>query len=178
MIYDINDRGQMVGIYIDAGATPGPNGYYPPGIQHAFMWDKGVVTVVDPPDTVSAPNAYGIINKGQIVGVYLDADLKQHGYLLDHGTYTPTEPPGSAENKAFGINDHGQVVGIYLDDGALPGPTASTRRARSTATCGTRRTATPRSTCPGHEAPSRRRSTTAVRSSANTRTPMAPFAAS
>jgi probable HAF family extracellular repeat protein len=121
VIYDINDQGQMVGIYIDAGAIPEPNGLYPRGSQHAFVWDNGVVTVVDPPTTVYAPNAHGINNRGQIVGVYVDADLEQHGYLLDHGTYSPIEPPGSSENKAFGINDRGQVVGVYLDAGAVPG---------------------------------------------------------
>jgi uncharacterized membrane protein len=123
LLYDINNRGQIVGTYVEEGLTPDPNSPAPPGFQHAFLWEKGKVTIVDPPDTVYAPNAYAINDRGQIVGVRADAQLLQTGYLRNpNRRYTDLDPPGAAENKALGINDRGQVVGGYLDDGAEPGP--------------------------------------------------------
>jgi hypothetical protein len=121
--YDINNRGQIVGIYLDDGAVPAPDGLPPPGAQHAFLWDRGKVTILDPPDTVYAPNAYTINDRGQIVGVRVDDSGNQIGFLRQpDGRYVTLDPPGAAQNKALGINDRGQVVGVYLDDGAVPGP--------------------------------------------------------
>jgi uncharacterized membrane protein len=121
--YDINNRGQIVGVYLDEGVVPGPDGLPPPGAQHAFLWDRGEVTVIDPPDTVNAPNAYSINDRGEIVGVRVVADVGQVGFVRQpDGRYVTLDPPGGAENKALGINDRGQVVGAYLDDGAEPGP--------------------------------------------------------
>jgi uncharacterized membrane protein len=121
--YDINNRGQIVGIYLDEGAVPGPDGLPPPGAQHAFLWDRGKVTILDPPDTVYAPNAYTINDRGQVVGVRIDETGNQIGFLRQpDGRYVTLDPPGAAQNKALGINDRGQVVGVYLDDGAVPGP--------------------------------------------------------
>jgi hypothetical protein len=50
--YDINDRGQIVGVSVDANVVPGPDGLLPAGAQHAFVWERGRVTSIDPPDTV------------------------------------------------------------------------------------------------------------------------------
>lgn len=123
IVYDINNRGQMVGTYVEKGAVPTPDGFFPRGTQHAFLWEKGKVRIIDPPDTVYAPNAYGINDRGQIVGVRLFADKRQFGYVRNpDGTYTSLDPPGADENKPLGIDDRGRVVGGYLDDGAVPNP--------------------------------------------------------
>jgi hypothetical protein len=121
--YDINDRGQIVGVSLDTDAVPGPDGLLPPGAQHAYLWERGRLTVVDPPDTVYAPNAYSINDRGDIVGVRIGAAGVQIGFLRRAGgSYVDLDPPGASENKALGINDRGEVVGAYLDDGAEFGP--------------------------------------------------------
>jgi len=81
------------------------------------------VTILDPPDTVNAPNAYSINDRGQIVGVRIDPSGTQIGFLRQpDGRYVALDPPGAAQNKALRINNRGQVVGPDLDDGAAPGP--------------------------------------------------------
>ena len=57
--------------------------------------------------------ASGINDSGQIVGVYSAA--RGHGFLLDQGSYTTLDVPGSWETYAFGFNASGQIVGWYLD---------------------------------------------------------------
>jgi uncharacterized membrane protein len=49
------------------------------------------------------------------VGYYYDADGKGHGFLLDNGSYTTLDPPGSTYTQANGINDSRQIVGSYVD---------------------------------------------------------------
>ena len=118
---DINDRGQIVGTYGTGGTVPGPDGQPVPE-QHAFVWDRGTVTVVDPPDTVYAPNAYSINDRGEIAGSRHFGDGTQLGYLRQpDGDYITLDPPVGAASKALGVNDRGQVVGAYLDDDAEPG---------------------------------------------------------
>jgi probable HAF family extracellular repeat protein len=41
----------------------------------------------------------------------------QHGFLLDNGTYTTLDVPGSTSTQAWGINDSGEIVGTYADAG-------------------------------------------------------------
>jgi probable HAF family extracellular repeat protein len=38
-----------------------------------------------------------------------------HGFLLDQGSYTTLNVPGSRYTVAHGINDSGQIVGYYWD---------------------------------------------------------------
>jgi probable HAF family extracellular repeat protein len=54
------------------------------------------------------------------VGAYYDAG-GTHGFLLDQGSYTTLDVPGSSSRftVANGINDSGQIVGYYQD--AHPG---------------------------------------------------------
>ena len=84
-------------------------------------------TTLDVPGSSSWIGTYanGINASGQIVGsVYTDAG---YGFLLDNGSYTTLDVPGSIhpqqfnENdgslgtQAYGINDSGQIVGVYKD---------------------------------------------------------------
>ena len=101
----INDRGQIVGYYVDACGT-----------LHGFLRDKrGVFTTIDHPDAPLATAALDINNRGQIVGTYADAEETTHGFLLDKGVFTTIDFPGSSFTEAVGINGRGQIVGFYLD---------------------------------------------------------------
>jgi probable HAF family extracellular repeat protein len=44
--------------------------------------------------------ASGINDSGQIVGVYFDIAGNEHGFLLDRGTFTTINVPGSGETSA------------------------------------------------------------------------------
>jgi probable HAF family extracellular repeat protein len=103
----INDHGQAVGTSGTCGGAT----------SHAVLWQND--TVSPPlPDIGGGAIAYGINNRGQIVGsVYLSpggatryAALWQNGALKNLGTL-----PGDLSAIATGINEHGQVVGSTWD---------------------------------------------------------------
>jgi probable HAF family extracellular repeat protein len=74
-------------------------------------------TTIDPPGTVFT-NAFGINDRGQIVGGYFNADSNEHGFLLRGGQYTTIDEPNAGpcgETEADGINARGQIVGWFLD---------------------------------------------------------------
>jgi len=52
-----------------------------------------------------ATAAHGINDRGQIVGEYSAGGL--HGFVLDHGTFTTFDVPGTPT----GINNRGEIVG-------------------------------------------------------------------
>jgi probable HAF family extracellular repeat protein len=115
--FGINDRGRIVGTYIDAG-----------GRAHGFLRDKGhgalrekgAFTAIDHPDGALATVASGINNRGQIVGGYQDSEGTAHGFLLDEGNFTTIDHPDAASGRdlgtvLWGINNRGQIVGQYID---------------------------------------------------------------
>jgi uncharacterized membrane protein len=108
----INERGQIVGFYLDAGGT-----------LHGFLRDtKGVFTTIDHPDGPLGTATFDLNNRGQIVGAYVDAEQTVHGFLLDRGVFTTTDPPGASFTEATGINDRGKIVGFHLDaEGTIHG---------------------------------------------------------
>ena len=98
----INNRGQIVGSYIDVSGF------------HGFLLSKGTFTrstTIDVPGATST-RAFEINEPGQIVGDYDDA---LHGFLLDNGTFTTIDVPGATFTQAVGINNRGQIVGGYGD---------------------------------------------------------------
>ena len=72
-------------------------------------------TLEVPGSSKASAVALGINASGQIVGSYGDAAGKYHGFLLDQGSYTTLDVPGSSATYAQGINDSGQIVGYYDD---------------------------------------------------------------
>jgi probable HAF family extracellular repeat protein len=113
----INNRGQIVGGYVDAEGT-----------IRGFLLDDGVFIPIDHPDAASGTAVGTVVrdinNRGQIVGFYVDAEGTAHGFLRDkEGVFTPIDHPDApqepgAGTAAFGINDHGQIVGFHFDVGA------------------------------------------------------------
>jgi probable HAF family extracellular repeat protein len=75
---------------------------------------------IDDPLGVHGTEAVGINARGQIVGLYTDANNVNHGFLLSGGQYTTLDDPhagaGASQGTfAEGINDRGQIVGGYID---------------------------------------------------------------
>jgi probable HAF family extracellular repeat protein len=55
--------------------------------------------------------AYGINNRGQIVGAYRDSTGGYHGFLDSDGSFTNIDVPSAFITYAYGVNDSGQIVG-------------------------------------------------------------------
>ena len=107
----INDRGQIVGASDISGDT----------YQHAFLWQRGVMTDLGtlPGDVVSA--AVAINNKGQVTGVSIDASgqdltafLWQNGTMYDLNSLIAGQSPMYLLH-GFGINSAGEIVGFAVN---------------------------------------------------------------
>jgi uncharacterized membrane protein len=107
--YEINNRGQIVGNYTDAG-----------GAQHGFVMRGGRVTTIDHPRAAQAPNltgtkVQGIDDRGRLVGAYGDEAGLIHAWKWERGRFTDIEPPGGLQAAANEIDNQGRIVGVYLD---------------------------------------------------------------
>jgi uncharacterized membrane protein len=101
----INDRGQVVGLWLE---TP-PFGY------RAFLYDHGTVTPLVVNGGVSAV-AYDISSPGRVM---ILADLDPSDYfrpaLYERGSTTPLPLyPGATQTLYVGTNDRGDIVGFAL----------------------------------------------------------------
>jgi probable HAF family extracellular repeat protein len=105
---DINDRGTAVGSY---GVTE---------VRGFVRKPNGAVTTIDVPGASSTFVA-GINDRDQVVGSYVDADGREHGFLLERGQMTVIDHPDAPDNPAatntaaVDLNDRGQIVGFYAD---------------------------------------------------------------
>lgn len=69
-------------------------------------------SAIDVPNAVLT-SAQGIGAGGEIVGIYVDASRRTHGYLLRDGVFTTIDYPGAAATAARGIGPGGEIVGEY-----------------------------------------------------------------
>jgi probable HAF family extracellular repeat protein len=113
-VHGINDRGQAVGAYLEPGAAPNPDGTVPRGSVHGFVWERGRFSTFDVPGSIFT-QAFGINDRGQVCGGYVDRSGRQHAFVRDGNRYRTLDTPGGS--IAYGINDHGLVV--------LPDPRAA-----------------------------------------------------
>lgn len=98
----LNNQGVVVGYYIDAH-----------GDEVGYIQSGGESTTYDFPGQ-SRTILTGINDGQQIVGVWIDGDENDHGFLLSRkGTSTPIAFPGAASTRPEDINRHGQIVGSY-----------------------------------------------------------------
>jgi probable HAF family extracellular repeat protein len=98
----INNRGQVVGEYRDAGGT-----------YHRFLWDKGRVVNVDrgPAGGAACCSLFDLNDRGQMVGAYPDTAGVFHGLLLDRGRAVTIDASGVAMTFPLAINNRGRIVG-------------------------------------------------------------------
>jgi probable HAF family extracellular repeat protein len=110
---NINRQGQIVGIFFPDNQ----------GAGHGFLLSDGIYTQIDSPGAVApgpgitATGAYGINDRGQIVGSSYDARGLRHGFLLENGVFTPFDPPGSMMTGVGGI--HGFLATPVPEPGTL-----------------------------------------------------------
>ena len=103
--FKINDRGDVVGAYVDDA-----------GFSHGFLLSKsGSLTTIDFPGA-NDTYARGINDSGTVVGQWdlLDASgnvLIVHGFLWGDGNFTQFDFPGAGDTYLFGINARGDLVG-------------------------------------------------------------------
>jgi hypothetical protein len=110
---DVNDRGWIVGNVCGTPADCGPS-------TRGFLRDpKGRFTRIHKQGAVRT-QAYGINDKGNVVGDYLLPDGSVHGYRWRNGRFTTIDGPGGANATLTGINERGDIVGAYVVDPTDP----------------------------------------------------------
>ena len=114
-IHGINDRGQIVGVYIEGGVTPNPDGTVRRGMVHGFLWDRGRFTTTRRP-RIERDAALRHQRPWRDVGRVLRRSRRnQHGFVLEKGRYTTIDAPRPIDDFsngdiACGINDRGEIV--------------------------------------------------------------------
>ena len=78
-------------------------------------------TSLDVPDA-TLTTASGINARGDVVGLYRDANNRVHGFLLRDGAFTTIDVPfqGVVNTEARGISPDGDIVGTYRLAGERP----------------------------------------------------------
>src|SRR5207245_6480498 len=105
----INERGDIVGVFIDSlGVTRG---------FVRFSNGSFSAPIVDPNDTVGFTEGRGINNPGTVCGDYATSDANNHGFFLSGGTFTEFDLPRALSTDVFGINEAGDFTGtVSFDD--------------------------------------------------------------
>jgi uncharacterized membrane protein len=99
----INDQGVVVGTYFISSQVDRSFG---------FMWKAGVFSNINPPDGIafSRTQVTKISNSGVVVGNYVSADERVHGFAFENGTYTKIDVPGFQDAFILGVNKFDNVV--------------------------------------------------------------------
>lgn len=99
---DINDQGQLCGLYLDSR-----------GMKHGFIKAGEVITRFDVP---GADDLWGcmINNEGEVAGSYIVGGL-HHGFIMTAGGLTTFDVPGASQTLVAANNNRGDLVGFYFD---------------------------------------------------------------
>ena len=126
---NINNRGQVLGGYYEAGAARDARGFYPLEAHHNVVRDQRSrhtrYTRIDVPDAlITLAND---LNDGtQVVGQYVDGGAAPdaqgrlpagtvHGFMWHRGEFTTVDVHGAALTQPLAINDQGVIVGAYIE---------------------------------------------------------------
>jgi len=107
----INERGDIVGVFIDSL-----------GVSRGFVrFSDGSFSapIVEPNDTVGFTQARGINNSRTVCGDYATSDANSHGFFLSGGTFTEYNVPGALSTDVFGINDVADFAGDFSDNDVI-----------------------------------------------------------
>jgi hypothetical protein len=107
----INERGDIVGVYLDSL-----------GVSRGFVrFSDGTFSapIVDPNDTVGFTQGRGINNSRTVCGDYASPDGNNHGFFLSGGTFTEYDVPGALSTDVLGINDVADFAGDFSDDDVI-----------------------------------------------------------
>jgi hypothetical protein len=112
----INAAGEVVGGYLLE--------HFLDSTQHAFRWNGGELTTIDPPEADVAYSASLINSSGLVVGEFrkiLPPPLlgPPHIFLAENRVSTPIDFPGSTSTSAAGLNDGGEIIGSYTDSSEM-----------------------------------------------------------
>jgi uncharacterized membrane protein len=115
----INRRGEIVGRFC-TGAVPSPaNPACKGNPHHGFLRSGAAFTTIDFHDAIST-DAWGINDRGEIVGGYEDKqepNHKSHVYQFHQGQFKTVDFPGALDTAPGGvkggINSRGDIVSYY-----------------------------------------------------------------
>jgi hypothetical protein len=103
----INERGDIVGIYLGPGF-----------LSRGFVrFSDGTFSepIVEPNNFLDFTEARGINSSGTVCGDYFGSDLNVHGFFLANGTFTEYDVPGAPNTLVNGINDRADFAGAFGD---------------------------------------------------------------
>jgi len=106
----INERGDVVGVFLDAS-----------GVSRGFVrFSDGSFSapIVDPNDTVGFTEGRGINNSGTVAGDYVISDGTVHSFFLSGGIFTEYDVPGAIQTNLLSINEPGDFTGGFDPDGS------------------------------------------------------------
>lgn len=88
--------------------------------MRGFLWNRGVWTALDGSlDGLNVPDSMNngaTPDLGQITGLFTDlATNKVHAYVIQNGTFSALDYPGSTSTRAWDMNPGGAIVGDYGD---------------------------------------------------------------
>jgi uncharacterized membrane protein len=98
-----------------------------PANEHGFLMDRGHFSTIDfpgPAGTIAGTNAWGINDRGEIVGGYQSSNGQSHVYLRRQNQFTTIDFPNAVDPNVVdtaplgskgGINSGGDIVSYYCN---------------------------------------------------------------